>query len=239
MAAGSPQASMLRHAVFGLIAMFVASGAMAQQSPPQAEAPSPSSSTAPKAVVAMEEPLPGDFWTYEIRDEITGTISATRTNVVTEVTPTEISVRFTIQGTSNGGFNVYDRSWNLISNSPWKYSPNDGSGIRTPLAVGKTWTFQSSDVNAGNGNIGKRSGTSKVVGQESLTTRAGTFETFKIETSYSVSGVNDPTKKAEVTAQTWYAPAIDHWVKRVFVSRFDKHLRVNNTLELVEYGRKQ
>ena len=79
---------MRRHAVFGLIAVFAASGATAQQSPPQAETPPSSSSTAPKAVVAMEEPLPGDYWTYEIRDEITGTISATRNNVVTEVTPT-------------------------------------------------------------------------------------------------------------------------------------------------------
>lgn len=240
MAVDSPGVSVLRYAVFGLIAVVAAGSATAQQSLPQAEAaPAASSSQAPKAVVAMEEPLPGDYWTYEVRDEITGTISATRTNVVTEVTPTEISVRFKILGTSNEGFNVYDRSWNLINSGPWKYSPNDGSGIRTPLATGKTWTFQSSNVNAGNGNIGKRSGTSKVVGQESLTTRAGTFETFKIETSYSIRGVKDPTRRTEITSQTWYAPAIDHWVKRSFVSRADKHLRVNNTLELIEYGRKQ
>jgi hypothetical protein len=240
MGAGSPQASMCRCAIAGLIGLLAAGSATAQQSPPAAEAPATASpAPAAKPVTPMEEPLPGDHWTYEVRDEITGTISAIRKNVVTEVTPTEISIRFSIQGTSKGGFNIYDRSWNLISNEPWRYSPNDGSGIRTPLAVDKTWSFQSSDVNAGNGNIGKRSGTSKVVGQESLTTRAGTFETFKIETSYSVRGVNDPTKKAEVTAQTWYAPAIDHWVKRTFVSRVDKHLRVNNTLELVEYGRKQ
>jgi hypothetical protein len=146
MAAGSPQVSMLRHAVVGLIAVFAASGAAAQQSPP----PSAASTEPPKAVVAMEEPLAGDYWTYEIRDEITGTISATRTNVVTEVTPTEISVRFKILGTSNEGLNVYDRSWNLINSGPWKYSPNDGSGVRTPLAIGKTWSFQSDDVNAGN-----------------------------------------------------------------------------------------
>jgi hypothetical protein len=240
MAAGSPQASMLRCVIAGLIGLLAAGSATAQQSPPAAEAPATASpAPAAKPVTAMEEPLPGDHWTYEVRDEITGTISVTRTNVITEVTPTEISIRFSIQGTSNGGFNIYDRSWNLIGNEPWRYSPNDGSGIRTPLAIGKTWTFQSSDVNTRNGNIGKRSGTSKVVGQESLTTRAGTFETFKIETSYTVRGVNDPTRKAEVTAQTWYAPAIDHWVKRTFVSRADKHLRVNNTIELVEYGRKQ
>jgi hypothetical protein len=42
-----------------------------------------------------------------------------------------------------------------------------------------------------------------------------------------------------VTAQTWYAPAIDHWVKRAFISGVDNHLRVNNILELTEYGRKQ
>jgi len=37
---------------------------------------------------------------------------------------------------------------------------------------------------------------------------------------------------------TWYAPAINHWVKRTVVSRVDKHLLVNNTIELTEYGRK-
>jgi hypothetical protein len=143
-AASALKVSLLRCAIVGLAGLLATNGAMAD----------------PRPVTQMEEPLAGDYWTYEIRDEITGTISATRKNVVTEATPAEISVRFSIQGTPNGGFNVYDRSWNLISNGPWKYSPNDGSGIRTPLEVGKTWSFQSNDVNAGNANIVKRSGTS-------------------------------------------------------------------------------
>jgi uncharacterized protein DUF3108 len=227
---------MHRYAILGVIGL-IAGSALAQQAPPQAEAPA--SVQPSKAVVPMEEPRPGDHWTYEIRDEITGAISATRENVVTDVTPTEISVRFKILGTANEGFNIYDRSWNLISNGPWKYSPNDGTGIQAPLAIGKSWTFKSNDINAGGGFIWNRSGNSRVVSQETLTTRAGTFETFKIETSYSSRNVKDPTKKNEQTATTWYAPAIDHWVKRVFVSRVDKHLRVNNTLELIEYGRKQ
>ena len=42
-----------------------------------------------------------------------------------------------------------------------------------------------------------------------------------------------------MTGQTWYAPAIDHWVKRAVITRVDNHLVVNNTLELTEYGRKQ
>jgi hypothetical protein len=225
---------MLRYVVLGTIGL-IASSASAQQSPPQAETPAALAPATPaqpaKAAVSMEEPLPGDRWTYEIRDEITGAVTATRANVVTEVTPKEISVRFNIVGTQNSGMNVYDRSW--------KYAPHDGTGIVTPLAIGKTWSLQSNDINTANGAVGKRSGTSKVVAQETVTTKAGTFETFKIESNYSIRGVNDPTRKTDIKSETWYAPAIDHWVKRVFTSRVDNHLRVSNTLELVEYGRKQ
>jgi hypothetical protein len=223
---------MLRYAVLGVIGL-VAGNAWAQQ------APAPAALQPSKAVISMEEPLPGDHWTYEVRDEVTGTVTATRSNAVTEVTPTDISIRFKIEGTDRDGFNLYDRSWNLISNGPWKYSPNDGTGIRGPLATGKTWSFQSNDVNAGEGNIWTRSGRSKVVGQETLTTRAGTFETFKIETTMSRRNSKDPTRKEEITSLTWYAPAIDHWVKRTFISRVENRLRISSTLELTEYGRKQ
>ena len=78
-----------------------------------------------------------------------------------------------------------------------------------------------------------------MIGQESITTKAGTFDTFKIETKFTGRNVNNPTLKNEVTSLTWYAPAIDHWVKRTFVSRADKHLEIDNAIELVEYGRKQ
>jgi hypothetical protein len=201
--------------------------------------PSASAPTGAKPVIAMEEPSPGDFWVYETRDEISGTVSAVRTNMVTEVTPTEISVRFTTQGKDGGGLNVYDRTWNIRVSGPWKYQPHDGTGIQSPLKVGTTWKFQSDDVNPGNGAIWKRSGQSKVVGQETVTTRAGTFDTFKVETVMARHPTNDPTRKWEIIRQTWYAPAINHWVKRTFVARAGGHLQTSETLELVEYGRKQ
>jgi hypothetical protein len=239
---------MLRYAVLGLFAL-VANSAWAQQAAPTAEAPAtsdapasarPEDSIKPEnAVVTMEEPLQGDHWTYQVRDEITGAITATNTSVVTEVTATDISVRTRTAGTAVDGLIVYDRSWNLISSGQWRYSPSDGTGIRMPLAAGKTWTFQSNQVNAEKGYSFNRSGTSKVVGQETVTTRAGTFESFKIETAFSLRNVKDPTGKEEMTSVTWYAPAINHWVKRVFTSRSDQHLRYNNSIELVGYGRKE
>jgi hypothetical protein len=232
---------MFRYAVLGLIGL--AAGSAWAQQPAPAEAPaaaSPPAAVQPsKTVAPMEEPKPGDRWTYEVRDEITGTVAATRTNIVTEVTPAEISTRVDTLGRPGPGQIIFDRSWNMTVSGSWKYSPNEGSGIQLPLAVGKTWNVQANEVNTANGNIWKRSGRSKVVGQETVTTRAGTFETFKIETSYATRNVNDPTRKAEVTAETWYAPAADHWVKRTFASRTDNHLMINNTIELIEYGRKQ
>src|SRR5450755_2425743 len=230
---------MLRYAVVLVICLVFNSAWAQQTSPPAAPQDAAPSAQPDKALVPMEEPQPGDRWTYEVRDEITGTITATRENVVTEVTTNEISVRFKIVGTTNEGFTVYDRSWNLVEERPWKFSPNDGSGIQSPLAVGKTWPVQTNNVNSANGNIWKRSGTSKVVGQESVTTKAGAFDTFKIETAYKARNVNNPTLESEVTSLTWYAPAIDHWVRRTFVSRANKHLQISNTIELVDYGRKQ
>jgi hypothetical protein len=230
---------MLRYAVAVLIGLPAT--AWAQQTPAPAAAPPDAATSAQpaKAVVPMEEPKPGDRWTYQVRDEITGNVTATRETVITEVTPTDISMRFKVAGTPNEGFMVFDRSWNLVEERPWKFSPNDGSGIQSPLAVGKTWPVRTNNVNSTNGAVWKRSGTAKVVGQESVTTKAGTFDAFKIETTFVANNVNNPTLKNNVTSTTWYAPAIDHWVKRTFVLRVDNHLQTSNTLELVEYGRKQ
>ena len=232
---------MLRYVILGVIGVLAGGSASAQQSPTQGESSTPSANSAasPKAVVTMEEPLPGDRWIYEMRDEIEGTVSGTRTSTVTEVTPREISTRFKNAGNGAQGQVIFDRSWNIISNETWRYSPNDGSGVQSPLAVGKTWRFQGNDINSANSsNTWKRTGTAKVVAQETLTTKAGTFDTFKIETSFSVRNVSNPTKTAQVTTLTWYAPAIDHWVKRTSITHVDKHLMNNNSMELVEYGRR-
>ena len=219
---------MLRYVIAGTICLLA--GSVWAQSPSNASA---------KPVSAMEQPLPGDFWTYEVRDEISGAVTATRNNVVTDVSSAEISVRYSIAGKDTYGLNVYDRSWNLKNAAPWKYRPHDGLGIAAPLKVGANWAFAGDNVNGENGSTWKQTGQSKVTGQETITTKAGTFDTFKIETVALRHPTNDPSRKVELTQQNWHAPAIDHWVKRTSVTRADKHLVRNDTIELVEYGRKK
>jgi hypothetical protein len=217
-------------AILGLV--FSASVLTAQT--PNA-APAPAAADTP-AQETMEDPQVGDRWTYEIRDDITGDIKSTFTATITEVSATEISLRTNVIGNSNFGYVTYDHSWNRTINGNWRFSPNDGTGIRAPLEVGKTWSNKSNDTTTGVAI--KRSVTSKVVAQESVTTRAGTFDTYKIETSFTFQSSKDPTKKAQEAWQTWYAPSVDHWVKQTSVVRSDGRVRTKTTSELIEYGRR-
>jgi hypothetical protein len=188
---------------------------------------------------SMDPPMIGDQWIYEVHDEITGELKNTVTNTITDLTPAEIAVRVESEAFSAGpGIVIYDRSWNVKNSPTWRFSPNDGTGIKMPLAVGNTWRFQYDQVRTGYGTTFKNVGTSKVVGTESVTTDAGTFEALKIETSINGHNANDATKRFEQTVTTWYVPSIDHWIKRTVKSAFNGRVQLNNSVELVQYGRR-
>jgi hypothetical protein len=230
--------------LISIFSALIAVGAMAQQvdeprvSP--SEPPVPPTFAEPPSVAAMEEPQPGDYWTFESRDEITGKLTSPRTTTVTEVTPTEISVRVSAPAGSDLGFSVYDRSWNRKSAGVWTYSPNDGQGIKSPLQVGTSWAFKSDSVESEHGIVWVRKGSSKILAREKIMTKAGLFDTLLIETTYSLRRTNDTgNNNNEIRSRSWYAPAIDHWVRRTVTARTDGHLRSNTTLELIAYGRKQ
>ena len=57
---------MYRYLLTGVICLL-AGGAVSAGANDAASAPAPA-----KPVISMEEPIPGDFWTYELRDEISG-----------------------------------------------------------------------------------------------------------------------------------------------------------------------
>jgi hypothetical protein len=227
---------MFRRTALAAVGLLLSASALSAQTPNAAPAPAASEAAPPQET--MEDPQVGDHWTYEIRDDITGDLKSTFTTTITDVSTADISIRDTTVGNSNFGYASYDRSWNRISNDTWRFTPSDGMGIRSPLAVGKTWSVKASDLLSTKGLTWKRSVTSKVVAKESVTTRAGTFDTYKIEASVELQNTNDPTKKFLDVRQTWYAPAIDHWVKLSSVMRSDGRVRSKTSTELIEYGRR-
>jgi hypothetical protein len=226
---------MLRRCLLATIGLLVSASGLNAQTP---SSPPPAAAEQPATPEAIEEPQVGDHWTYEVRDEITGDLKSTITHTITDVSATEIGIRLEILGKPGYGYHTYDRSWDMINNGTWRSTPNDGLGVRAPLAVGKSWPLKSTAFNSSNGVSLKVSGTSKVTGKETITTRAGTFEVYKIESSLESRNANDTTKKYLDEQQTWYAPAINHWVKRVSISKSEGRVRNRSATELVEYGRR-
>ena len=129
---------MLRCASLATIILLATAATLPAQPAPSSPAPAPSAaapSALPNSPDAMEDVQVGDHWTYEVKDEITGDIKATTTNTVTDVSTSEISTRVAFMGNPNFGFSTSDRSWNVTNNGVWRFTPNDGNGIRLPLAV--------------------------------------------------------------------------------------------------------
>lgn len=204
-------------------------------SPVLAQTPAPTDAKTPNPV-----PLAvGVRWSYQSRDELTGEIKGTYTYIVTDVSDKNVGVRLEVLGKPGFGYLTYDRAWDLIGDGEWDYLPNDGSGVRLPLSVGKEWAFHCNRVLRSRGFTLRVSGTSKVVARENVTTEAGTFDTFKILTQYALRDANDPSKIYDFTVTTWYAPAIDHWAKQEKKMRFQGNLRDSNLFELLEYDSAQ
>ena len=102
--------------------------------------------TASAQVADIAGVLPGDRWVYEITDEISGDLKLTTTVFVLDVSEQEINTRVSMRGSSARQV-VFDRNWNRIDDSVWKYRPSEGAGIKKPLQVGKEWRFESKAFN--------------------------------------------------------------------------------------------
>jgi hypothetical protein len=197
-------------------------------------------------VLTAQSPAPadspvqvGDRWTYDQRDEITGLPTVTFTHTVTEVSPAEFVIRIMTQGKTGSSIRVYDHDWNLIDRGDFKFKPNNGGGIKPPLAVGKEWRSEAEVRSTQSNYVAKASVAAKVTAQETITTSAGTFETFKIESRRREVNSADPSKSSESQNTEWYAPKINYWVRRLLVTRLQKRITANLSEELISFGRKQ
>jgi hypothetical protein len=181
----------------------------------------------------------GDLWVYDQTDDLTKTPINTYTSMVTDVSPKEITTSIIIRGNSGRAFVVFDHDWNRIVLNDIRFTPNDGQGIHAPLAVGKEWRSDYTSKNAQNGVAMKGSSLSKVVAQETVTTAAGTFDTFKIDRQLKEYNVADPSRFLDTEMFMWFSPQIDHWIRRSFVGKVESRVRSASTDELIKYLQKQ
>jgi hypothetical protein len=184
-----------------------------------------------------------DLWIYDTKNEVTGLPAEGYTEMVTEVSPKEVVVNRTfrepVYRRPQNYIVIYDHDWNVIDNSDHKFKSNDGTGVRMPLSIGKTWQaeFDAQDLHTTR-RIYRGTSSSKVVAQEMITTDAGTFDAFKIEQQARWLDPLDPSRMWEFQIVTWFSPQINHWVRRTNLIKFEKRVRDNTTEELVDFNRK-
>jgi hypothetical protein len=161
-------------------------------------------------------------------------IKGTTTVVAISVSDKEINTRVATRGAERPRQVVFDLNWSRVDDEVWSYRPSDGTGVQIPLHVGKKWRFESRATQFSNGSALRTTGQSKVVGEEKVTTSAGTFDTFKLETVLRHVNSNDQTKAAIMNATGWYAPAM---VRRTSKTEIEGRVRESITEELIDYSR--
>jgi hypothetical protein len=109
--------------------------------------------------------------------------------------------------------------------------------VSLPLSVGKTWGLELDARNSFTGESFKESSSSKVVAQEDVTTAAGTFNAFKIERQVRQFNAADPSKLTESQIVLWYAPQINHFVRRTTLVKFQELTRLIMSEELADFTR--
>ena len=185
-----------------------------------------------------EEVQVGDAWVYDNKDGITGLPIGTYTSLVAEMSPKEIVTNVISKGRNDRGLVVFDHDWNRFVLNNQKFDPNDGTGVNWPLAMGKEWRSTYTTRNTQTGVNTRSSSLSKVVAQETITTPAGTFETFKIDRQMKQFNIADPSRYQDVEMIMWFAPQINHWVRRTFIVKQEKRTTSNTVDELVEIIKK-
>jgi hypothetical protein len=180
----------------------------------------------------------GDRWSYDIKDALTGDLRQAVTIVAAEINEKEITTRISVRGRDRPLTFVFDHDWGHVDDGVWKHRPSDLLGIKKPLQVGRQWRAEGNSANLQNGVALQTSALAKVVGQEQITTPAGTFDTFRIELTVRQINTRDQTKSTTLNTVTWYAPAITRWVKRQTEVRAEGRLRDSLYEELTEYSRR-
>ena len=158
----------------------------------------------------------GDTWTYARTDKYTNHIIGTFVHTVQKIDGGEITME--VRSADGGGgpwLWVFTSEGNLRKRGTATFDPGI-PGLAFPLELGKTWegSFTSPSLNDTGPVDNHLKG--KVVGVESITVPAGTFDTVKIylETRWLYKGAWRGGRSTGVFTQTiWYAPKAKRFVR--------------------------
>jgi hypothetical protein len=185
---------------------------------------------------------PGDSWTYDLRDDVTGDVKGSVVFEVTKAADGEIETRTTRQMSSTNAKTTtvqrFDARWRRTDNGKYVWRPHlDTSGVPDALQIGKSWSFKFEALRKGSAQTEEYAGVGKVEAWERVTLPNGAaYDAFKIDVADTqTSGSGLAGRKHENHAVMWFAPAVNRLVKMIDESRDNGKLRDATVQTLREY----
>jgi len=181
----------------------------------------------------------GDVWTYEAKDNFTGLRAYRFTQTVVSVAAEGITTR------SGSTITTYSPDFNWTGsrvgdNVTHKIEPS-WTRLQFPLETGKKYRHRFIHDNNSRSSRSEWWLNGEVVGPETVTTPAGTFETLKVKYAGTFNGesLTGPGNWQMVhTATLWYAPAVNRHVRVTWETRHARSAAIyheSQTEELVAY----
>jgi hypothetical protein len=165
--------------------------------------------------VARPEVKVGDSWTYSRLDRVTNQVTGAFLNTVEKIDAGEIAVRSQPEGGGgNPQVSLYTLDWNVRKAGNRTFNPMMLHFV-FPLEQGRTWEGKfKSPSRDGSGTVDWEAD-GRVLGFESVTVPAGTFNAAKISVKYRwvYSGPRGGLWTGDGTRTIWYAPEARRWVK--------------------------
>lgn len=204
----------------------------------------PADATAPAPVVERLDVKPGDRWTYQSVDDVSGETKGSITFTLTEIRDRTFSVQFAFtpngQNFTNTSLHVFDDAWNLLDDQTWTRAPGDpATGVRLPLKLGDVWR-RDYVANRKTPNVTINvSSASSVAAYEPVMLRFNrSYDAYRIETLQAwVGGPNGAANTTKITM--WYAPAVNRYVKRILETRVNDRLQSRTIETLTNYARRR
>ncbi|KAB2920969.1 MAG: hypothetical protein F9K30_15640 [Dechloromonas sp.] len=147
----------------------------------------------------------GDRWKYEQRDSYTNQVTGQREIIITAVSEARI------EATDNGGKAIYSPDMNPEETPESRFEPT-AAALRFPFSKGDKWSWNGKVHLKATGMMLTNQYEMTVNGQESVTVKAGSFDTYKLVMQ---GYINTDRSSRPFTRTYWYAPSARGFVRIV------------------------
>lgn len=199
----------------------------------------------PAPVLDKIDVKPGDRWSYQVIDDVTGETKSNTVHTLTEIRDKTYSVQSAFtrygQNATTTSLQIFDENWNLLEDQTWSRKPADPStGIHLPLKVGAQWKTHSNLIRKSPPESHFRvDAVTTVLAYEPVLLKFNkTYDAFKLETNETLSSTASPSQVVTIKVTTWFAPSVNRYVKRITESRVNDRLQSRNIELLTAYARR-